>query len=156
MPPCHRIAMSPVAANTREKNLVTMGVLGGLSSDVLAALCLSTTSPDRLELKIDNVFLLASRTVAATRQALFSVVFAAASPLPRPVLRAYQTLSAAIAAALMKEEANARYLSQQAKLLNDLTCEHQNLRAEGGRWRLCAEMCNYFAFIRQSGKFSNC
>jgi len=62
---------------------VSEGVLGGLSSAVLAALCTRPRSPDRLELKIDNVFLLASRTVAATRQAVYSVVFAAA-PEARP------------------------------------------------------------------------
>jgi mannose/cellobiose epimerase-like protein (N-acyl-D-glucosamine 2-epimerase family) len=132
---------------------VSEGVLGGLSSAVLAALCTRPRSPDRLELKIDNVFLLASRTVAATRQAVYSVVFAAASPLPRPVLRAYQTLSMAVAAALMKEEANARYLSQQAKLLNDLTCEHQNLRAERGRWLRSASACSITSNL--SGKVAS-
>lgn len=62
-----------------------------------------------------------------TNQAIYNIVFAVRSPLPRPVIRCYQTLSLTIAKALMKEESNASYLSGQAKILNDSICEHQNL-----------------------------
>lgn len=109
----------------KEKNLLSDGFLGSLNSDVLAALCIM--GQDRLELKIDNVFFLSSQTILRTNQAKYNIVFAVRSPLPRPVIRCYQTLSLSIAKALMKEESNDNYLSNQAKILNDFIMEHQNL-----------------------------
>jgi len=64
------------------------------------------------------------------------VVFAVKSPLPRPVINCYQKLSLSIAKVLMKEEANDNYLSNQAKLLNDFICEHQNLNDKSKPFRL--------------------
>merc|ERR1719468_384677 len=101
----------------KEKNLITAGLLCGLNNDVLAALCIMGNN--RLELKIDNVFFLSSHTILKANQAVYNIVFAVRSPLPRPVIRCYQTLSLSIAKALMKEESNAEYLSNQAKILND-------------------------------------
>ncbi len=91
---------------------------------------------DKLELKIDNVFFLSSQTICRTSQAIYNVVFAVKSPLPRPVIHCYQTLSLSIAKVLMKEEANDNYLSNQAKLLNDFICEHQNLNDKSKPFRL--------------------
>ncbi len=53
--------------------------------------------------------------------------FCQKSPLPRPVIQCYQTLSLSIAKALMKEESNAKYISNQTKIFNDHIFETKSL-----------------------------
>ena len=54
-------------------------------------------------------------------------VFVIKSPLPKPVIRCYQSLSLTICKALLKEETNSEYLTNQSKILNDFIDDHQNI-----------------------------
>jgi hypothetical protein len=47
--------------------------------------------------------------------------------LPKPVIRCYQSLSLTICKALLKEETNSEYLTNQSKILNDFIDDHQNI-----------------------------
>ncbi|CAF0863859.1 unnamed protein product [Brachionus calyciflorus] len=101
------------------------GLLCGLNNDVLASLCQSNN--EQLELKIDNVFFLGSKSILKINQVTFNIVFALKSPLPRPAIKCYQMLSLAISKSLLKEETNSGYLTQQSRILVDFIDEHQNI-----------------------------
>lgn len=91
----------------------------------MASLCQSNN--EQLELKIDNVYFLGSQSILKINQVTFNIVFALKSPLPRPAIRCYQMLSLAMSKALLKEETNNGYLTEQSKILIDFIDEHQNI-----------------------------
>jgi hypothetical protein len=58
------------------------------------------------------------------------------SPLPKHVIRCYQTLSLMIVKALVKEETNNKYLTNQTRILIEECLEDQTTQSEPGDYEL--------------------